>query len=212
MFARRESTPERVASIAGGRPIINLGSSNLTLPGIWNEAAVVEPLLTPVASRELFGFLMPTNRWVSEGFYWLKGAGRGGANKEKLYITTVFSHDEAVSRTAWSNGDIQLNIVGQEYRVITVGTKVIQVTKRSGTNGNRDYEWVGVSAADSRVKRIARDAAGLLDNEKTIIGWDVIQSMYNGMPYILEGNSCPGVNASTASRILDAVEGVSYDG
>ncbi len=37
---------------------------------------------------------------------------------------TVFSHDEATSRMVWPNGDIQRNVDGAEYRVITVGAKV----------------------------------------------------------------------------------------
>ncbi|KKL87884.1 hypothetical protein LCGC14_1930230, partial [marine sediment metagenome] len=44
-----------------------------------------------------------------------------------------------------------------------------------------------------------------------IIGWDVIISDDGYNTFILEGNSCPGVNAATAGRILNAIEGTSYD-
>ena len=214
MFAKRERTPEQVRDLAGGRPIINLGSSNLTLPGIWNEASVIAPLLTPAGSRQLFDTVMPSDGWQGEGYYWLKGQGRGGANKEKTYVTTEYSHNELVSRANWIAGDVQQNIGGGEYRVITVGTKVVQVMKRGGLNGNRVYEWVGLTGAPTSVKEVAREAARRLESEKIIIGWDVMDGdgyyQWTSGTYILEGNSCPGVNAATAGRILDAMEGIDY--
>ena len=208
MFAKRERTPEQVRNLAGGRPIINLGSSNLTLTGIWNEAAVIAPLLTPEASRARLGEFMPTDRWVDAGFYWLKGQGRGGANKERVLVATKAEHDELIDRARWMSGDVQRHVDGTEYRVITVGTKVVQVNKRTDIGGDRTYAWVGVSDTPSAVKEVAREAARRLDNEKIIIGWDVIHQ--GQRVYILEGNSCPGVNAATAGRILDAMEGIDY--
>jgi len=180
------------------------------IEGIWNEARVVEPLLTPQASRELLGRLMPLGSvYCGPGYYWLKGAGRGGANKQKLFVRNGQEFDDLYEQARWMEGDVQQHIDGQEYRVITVGEKVVQVMKRTGGHlaSDRVYTWVGVEGCDSEVKAIAREAAMKLANSKTIIGWDVIQGE---RAYILEGNSCPGVNEATARRILDAVEGTPY--
>ena len=209
MFARRDRNQYEVMDIANGRPIINLGNSAMHIHGAWNDAIIVKPLLTPAASRELLGSLMPTNAYLGAGDYWLKGQGRGGANKEKLYVDHLSDHDELKVQASWNEGDVQQHIVGEEYRVITVGHKVVQVSKRYGINGQRSYEWVGVQGAPSNVKEIAREAARLLQSEKTIIGWDVMHAGQDA--YILEGNSCPGVNGATANRILDAIEGTGYD-
>ena len=104
-------------------------------------------------------------------------------------------------------GDVQKHISGQEFRVITVGHKVVQVTKRDGghLSSDRIYSWVGVHDAPAIVKDVARLAARELLSSKTIIGWDVISDP-DTSAYILEGNSCPGVNEHTAHRILNAVE------
>jgi len=211
MFARRERNAMQVQGIANGRPIINLGGSTMNIEGSWNNAPVIAPLLTPAASRDKLGSLMPSNEWLGEGYYWLKGQGRGGANKEKVYVSTAYSHNELMVRANWMNGDVQQNIVGTEYRVVTVGTKVVQVTQRVDTSGQREYRWVGVRSAPTQVREIAKDAARMLGDDKIIIGWDVILSDGESQTAgILEGNSCPGVNEATASRILDAVEGVRY--
>jgi len=209
MFARRERNDTEIQRIADGRPIINLGSSTLGLTSnVWNEADNIAPLLTPASSRVVFNDLMPTDEWIGPDFYWSKAPGRGGNGKQRYYLNDKQGHNVIKSDSDWNEGDIQLELVGQEYRVITVQDKVVQVMKRSGTNGSRTYEWLGVKAAPSHVKDVARKAADRL-NGRNIIGWDVVE--WYGRAYIFEGNSCPGVNAATASRILDAVEGVGYN-
>ncbi len=213
MFVRRESNDDRIAYLSGyhDAPIINLGSSTCRIEGIWNEANVIAPLLTPAASRELISSLMPSMLYCGPNYYWLKGQGRGGANKEKLFIRNGAEFDEMYARAQWMDGDVQLHIDGQEYRVITVGSKVVQVTKRDGgvLASDREYEWVGLTGAPSQVKDIARRASSMLSSDKTIIGWDVITDNMHFV-HILEGNACPGVNTATANRILDAVEGIGY--
>ena len=212
-FARRDRTPDSIVSIAGDRPIINLGNSGF-LPtvthgeGIWNEATNIRCLLNPLESREVLGSLMPTNKFVGPDWYWVKGAGFGGRNKHKVWIETEREHEAYVNQASWNDGEVQLHIDGTEYRVITVGSKVVQVNERSGENGNRSYQWVGVRAAPQSCKNIARSAVSLLQGDN-VIGWDIIVHD-SGDGYVLEGNSCPGVNEATASRILDAVHGVSY--
>jgi len=213
VFARRTSDDDRIVDISYGEPIINLGSSQCMIEGIWNEARVVEPLLTPWASRELLGSLMPSRSYEGPNYYWLKGAGRGGANKSKRFIRNTEEMRQLLVEAQWMEGDVQQHIDGQEYRVITVGEKVVQVTRRDGGHlaSDRIYTWVGVTDAPSHVVGIAKNAARMLSSDKTIIGWDVIIDERSSGAYILEGNSCPGVNEATARRILDAVEGTPYN-
>lgn len=208
-FARRDRTDSQIERIADGRTIINLGSSNLGLvtDNVWNKSDDIAPLLTPASSRVMFHELMPTDEWIGPDFYWAKTPGRGGNGKQRYYLNDRQAHNVIKRDTDWNEGDIQLELVGQEYRVITVEDKVVQVMKRSGTNGSRVYEWVGVSAAPDHIKKVARTASSRL-NGRNIIGWDVVE--WFGRAYIFEGNSCPGVNAATAGRILDAVEGLRY--
>ena len=211
MFARRDSTPERIRMLGESRTIINLGGSNMNIEGMWNNAPDIAPLLTPMASRAKLDNLMPTNRWYGMGSYWLKGQGRGGANKEKVLLVHRGEHNDLLERAAWMNGDVQYHIEGNEYRVITVGTKVVQgMTRVDNADGERAYVWTGVNGLPSTVKEIARKAAMLMNHERLIVGWDVIEQSMD-RAYILEGNSCPGVNEATANRILDAVEGVQYE-
>lgn len=207
-FARRDSDADRVDRIRNGNPVINLGNSAMDMPYLWNRGSVILPLINPMTARALLDGLMPSGEWEGEGYYWLKGEGRGGANKERLFIETAQAHHELWLRAHWMQGDVQQDTVGAEYRVITVGHKVVQVALRTGLNGNRRYEWVGVTNARPAVKGIARDAARMLGSEKTIIGWDVMDTEMGA--YILEGNSCPGVNEATANRILNEIEGIGY--
>ena len=208
-FAKRTSTPERIERIADGRPIINLGNSSVHIEGAWNDAPIVAPLLTPYATRRRLGEFLPSPTYLGVGDYWLKGQGRGGANKEMIHVTSLHQQNELKVRARWMEGDVQRHIEGLEFRVITVGLKVVQVSRRSGPDDDRTYTWVGVHDTTMPVKEVAREATRRLDSEKTIIGWDVIQSTSSSV-YILEGNSCPGVNEATANRILDAVEGIEY--
>lgn len=39
----------------------------------------------------------------------------------------------------------------------------------------------------------------------SFIGWDIMWDDYNDEAYILEGNSCPGVNEPTVERIVREV-------
>ena len=72
VFARRTSDDDRIQNIAYDAPIINLGSSQCMIEGIWNEARVVEPLLTPIDSRSLLGSLMPSGRYEGPAQYCLR--------------------------------------------------------------------------------------------------------------------------------------------
>lgn len=210
VFARRDRNTQQILEIRYDRPIINLGASwfGPDEEGIWNKGTNVKSLLTPALTRLKFGTHLPTNRWVGPDKYWLKGPGRAGNNKTLHNVRTYDEFNELVSQARWIDGDVQLHIDGQEYRVITVGNKIVQGMERHGENGQREYRWVGVNGLPSSIKRRVKQCNELLDGDN-IIGWDGIVHD-SGDAFVFEGNSCPGVNSATAGRILDAVEGISY--
>lgn len=210
-FARRDRRTDSIVSLAediGGVPIINLGASWFSAEGAWNPGEVTKWLLTPESTRRMFNDFLPTGRWVGPDYYWFKGPGRAGNNKKKHYVSNLEEYNELASHANWIQGDVQLHVDGQEFRVITVNDKVVQGMARYGQNGERRYEWVGVGGLPTELKESCRRASRVLGS-RTIVGWDGIVHD-SGQSFILEGNACPGVNEATAGRILDAVEGVTY--
>lgn len=217
LFARRDRSPQSVLEITPEDvPILNLGNSNFMIhradERVWNDAPYVNFLLSAWRTSVNLGRLVASVEWQGPGLYWVKFQGRGGANKIRTFIGSEHEFDERSREAQWNDGIVQRNVDGQEYRVITVGSKVVQVSARFGENGARRYEWIGVRCAPTTVKDIARTAVecAFPDYERTVIGWDVMEA-YDGSVHIFEGNACPGVNRATASRILDAMTGVSYE-
>jgi hypothetical protein len=219
-FPRRDRTPQSCLQLMrdNGRAeeaIINLGDStfapsdeDLEYYGIdpdnlFNHGDNIYPLIRPGDTRKILDELMPPRPTENElpMDVWLKPPGRAGRGKRKVRIDEL----QQVPRE-W---DIQKHVTGTEYRVITVEHKVVQVNERQGENGNRSYNWVGVTNAPSNIKSIAKRAARVLQG-RNIIGWDVIVDQHN-KAYILEGNSCPGVNYATADRVIRAATGRTYD-
>lgn len=207
----------------------NMGHSELNLDEeamtIFNQGeTVVKPLLTPQSTRELLGDLMPPQTGEDE-FIWLKDKGRGGRNKQKLETRSVSSLE---AFPYWED-----HIEGQEYRVITVGRKRVQQFKREGDNANRRYIWVSMQSLPRLAKRIVREASSRLP-DRSIVAWDLVlreghsehadpEAPLNGSTgasmesqqtsdpprgecYLLEGNTSPGLNGYTVSRIVRAVE------
>lgn len=207
-FALRDRTPEDVFDLAERRGydgVLNLGDSEFPETDyVWNTGNTVKTLLTSAAMRRsLLASVMPPAPREGEAF-WVKGPGRGGTNKAK-----VDAYDPA--RHVYGNMliDLQRHINGQEYRVVTAGTFVVQVSRRTDDRTDptrRTYEWVGETGAPGRVNGIARYATSMLSTPRTVIGWDIVDS--GDRVYILEGNSCPGVNAATAKRIIDKMSEV----
>lgn len=172
----------------------------------YNRPHIVRPLARPGSARRVVGHLMPKDprtmepdSWVTA---WVKAPGQGGQGKTK--IEGFVRHLPEIP----ADWDIQVHVTGTEFRVVTVGAAVVQVNERSGPNGAREYEWVGVRNADSDVKAVARAAARALGDERTIIGWDLIAN--DQQVLLFEGNTCPGTNDALARRIFDYVKGDSY--
>ena len=216
-FARRTRTQDQIIALALDNEcdfIINLGNTAFnptdqeiarSFPGrIFNVGRNIRPLVRPGTTRDLLGDLLPPYPEESETFavdYWVKAPGAKGKGKH-----LVRGHKLPEIPDEW---DLQVHIKGREFRVITVDDIVVQVNERFGDNSNRSYEWVGVTDAPRAVKQVAKDAARKLEG-RNIIGWDIILE-HDAKAYVLEGNSCPGMNEATANRILNKVRGRNYE-
>ncbi len=192
------------------RFILNYGNSNRDFNGyaatypntvypnkfFWNQGRDIRSLVAPSRSRELLGEFMPGIPTSFPATVWLKPPGRGGRGK---YIEEIMSVPKVP--IMW---DIQEHIEGQEYRIITVGNRVVQSSKRHGENGDRSYEWVGTAGTPTIAKDLARAASKKLDGSN-VVGWDIIHDESEDTIYLLEGNSAPGVNGFTANRIVTEI-------
>lgn len=195
---RRDRTAEELRRSANQFvATVNLGRSRAEMASwpvpLFNSPAVVEAVLTPGATRRHMGDLLPPTPQTYPTFAWVKKPGRGGRGKKIVRLPA-----RPVIPASW---DIQLDISGDQYRVITVGHKCVQSHLRLDTvlDDERDYEWVGLNGTPGPVLSAARLGSRKLDNEFSVIGWDI---MWDGdQAYILEGNSCPGINFATAERI-----------
>lgn len=181
--------------------VLNLGSSEFegdtfNIP-VFNPGRVVRKLLTPGATRKEIPHLLPPAPLDLPGTAWIKRPGRGGNGKELGLVTSE------MIRSLPREWDIQQHIEGKEYRVVTVGPRVVQVTQRLNPGERpRHYEWVGLTGTPMVVKNAARAGAAEL-GDLSVIGWDIVHSPDTDQAYILEGNTCPGVNEPTVERIVN---------
>ena len=197
-FPRRDRTTEQILEMARGSEfILNLGDTSFR-PGeyttpIWNHGENIELTRTPAALRKTMGYLLPSPIPLSyPADMWLKGPGAGGTNK----IRKVYAYEPSIP----SGWDLQTHEEGTEYRVLTVGHRAVQVFRREDTQEEeRGYRWVGLSGAPVGVKQLARQAAKIVPGDN-LIGWDIMDG--EEKPYILEGNSCPGMSEATAVRVV----------
>lgn len=183
--------------------LLNAGMSWLTSEKLHNRVDIlinpgeqIEATRRPQDIRANLGEFLPPWPTSYPAEIWMKGPGRQGNNKEK----TVVEKQPPVPR-GW---DIQQHIEGTEYRLITVGDRVVQVLERGGTNEDREYTWVGVTNGPDRLIGMAKRAAARLD-KPSVIAWDMIHEKGTGTPFILEANSAPGMSEPTAARITDMV-------
>lgn len=192
-FARRGRSVEEVMGL-GYSMVLNLGKSAFNAGDdhrIWNNGPDIVDLIWPGSARTVWGDLMPPRPVEFPADVWLKAPGAGGRGKYKKAI----DHPLVLPRE-W---DWQLHIDGDEWRLITVGRRIVQDLRRHGENGDREYEWIRMRHVPSRVKDIAREAASRLDGYN-VIAWDIIDD--GEQAYILEGNTSPGMSSETAGRIV----------
>lgn len=206
-FLRRGRTREQACEMAtsnGYEFLLNLGKSEMRWGGryslphpayLWNSGENILPLLYPGRTRHYWNMFMAPKPATFPADVWIKAPGMKGKGKFRKQIEFPL-----ILPSEW---DYQLHVEGQEYRVISVGPRLVQVFKRYGTPTEREYEWVGLNGTPAHVKQLVRDATALLVGFN-VVGWDVVDDGENA--FILEGNSCPGVNEPTATRIVAEIQ------
>ena len=179
--------------------ILNLGNSGYTYTcstpmRVWNNADDINTLLNPELSRDLLDEYLAPIPALDGAPYWVKGPGRGGQNK--------FYKEDPWDGTPPAPGwDVQEHIKGNEYRVVTVGNRVVQQHRRLGPNTDRSYVWLPADELPHRVRPTAKLAASRIPGAN-VIAWDFIVRTEDNEPFILEGNTSPGINENTALRII----------
>lgn len=183
--------------------LLNLGKSEFRWPEelelphpafLWNSGENILPLLYPGRFRHYWDEFMPPRPDSYPADVWIKAPGMKGKGKFRKAIEYPL--------TLPSEWDWQVHVTGQEYRIVSVGPRLVQSYKRYGTATDREYEWVGLQGTPPEVKSTVRRAVGQL-NGYNVVGWDVVDTP-DGV-FIFEGNSCPGVNNATAERIVKEI-------
>ena len=201
-FLRRGRTMEETLEVARNyRFIVNLGKSSFAPtesilheynnPFVFNHGDNVKQLLWPGEARRLFGAVLPPRPTEFPASVWIKAPGMQGKGKYKKDIDYPLELPKE-----W---DWQKHIEGTEYRIITVGNRIVQNLVRSGPNNDRVYNWLPMADVDRNLKRMVRRAAALLQGYN-ILAWDAIIS--DEGTFIFEANSCPGMSPQTAQRVV----------
>lgn len=197
----RESDYEFVLSM--GLSPLSVTDWGLNTP-LYNPMEVIFRTVTPGKMRTNFPEFLPP-RLDGDVLYpvqgWVKGPGQHGQNKVlRLY-------ERPSTERLGTNWDTQVHIEGDEYRVILVNDKVVQSFMRVDRNNDptdREYSWVGVVNLDPEVKKRAKQFASVLGEYNFVLGLDIIRSR-DGVVYILEANSSPGLNEATAGRVVKQI-------
>ena len=183
------------------RAIINLGNLNLDFSNImapiFNHPDSIRSISSALALRKTLNDYIPKQTF--DGPHWHKRLGYGGAGK-------VF-HEDQTDVCFGVSGDSQQHIEGIEYRVITVGDVVVQAHRKDGNDsiGNFDWSWCGVAGIkQTGIISLIKEAVERIPyHSTTVFGWDVI---VGDSPFVIEINTCPGVNEATARRIVQQIE------
>ena len=183
------------------RMILNLGNRAFaytcsTPARVWNNAEDIAPLCNPMYTRGMFNRYLPPRAGDNCSDFWIKGPGRGGTNK-----TRITGYERGTYQPTLRNQDVQEHIEGNEYRVVTVGHRVVQQHRRLGQDPNRSYEWLHANDLPNGIRPMAKEVAARLSG-KNVIAWDFIVRSEDSHPFLLEGNTSPGVNVPTAQRII----------
>lgn len=180
--------------------IINLGwRKPINHDHVWNHHESVKFVSRPDDLRKNLGDWLPPIPEIGDTA-WGKDHGWQGKGK--------FMYYDFKEHYADKHADVQRHIDGVEYRVNSVGSKVVQAHRKIPENSSFIWQWVGVKGIDGLgfIKAIKTITDAIPYGETTILGWDWIVENDTGKPYLLEINTSAGVNAPTAHRILDVVE------
>ena len=200
---RSSGSIERHVADRRYQAVINLGRVDCDFAGavspIFNSPATIRSISTPRAIRGTLNDFLPA--YTQGQPHWHKRPGFGGIGKRLCRDDCVVGAD----------GDIQDHIEGTEYRVVTVGNRVVQASRkgerRTRANGRNefDYAWVGVEGIrQTGIIPILKEAIDIVPGGAlSVFGWDIILS--EDGPFIIECNTSPGVNDATAARIVKTV-------
>lgn len=198
---RRKGWQDTVASLESDDVLINLGWRKLpeTEALIFNHPDSVRAVSRPADLRDLLGdFLPPPPQEGDE--YWIKNPGWAGNGKIKVEGPLPFNVP--------ANTDVQKHISGVEYRVNSVGNKIVQAhVKEPDEEGWFDYKWIGVKNTNGLgiIPRIKEAVKRIPYGDSSILGWDWMIENGTDQPYLLEINTSAGVNEPTANRIISAI-------
>jgi hypothetical protein len=165
----------------------------------WNVGDNIRMIRSPSAMRSNFGDLMPELPALDDSNWWLKSYGRAGTGNTHY---TNFTYGDLISDGELAGGvDAQVHIDGYEYRVTTVGDRIVQQHVRTGVDPDRSYQWINADSLPKGVRPMVKEAAARIPGHN-VVSWDTIVS---DKPYILEGNSSPGINVATAQRVVKEI-------
>lgn len=193
--------PKTVSRVVG--TVLNLGCrydfSDTGLP-VFNSLDSVRAISRPADLRATLNDFLP-ERTVDKP-HWHKVHGFGGVGKRFC----VFQCSE-------DGDDIQEHVDGIEYRIVTVGDRVVQASRKSNlrwTNGKHDFDWqwVGVEGVSKKgfIPMLKEAIPRVPDWERMVVGWDII---HDGVrPFIIEANFSFGVNVDTARRVIDMIRSI----
>jgi len=199
---------ERHISARNYDAVINLGRVDIDfrncLGRVFNDHSTIRAFSTQRALRRTLDDFIP--EYTHIGRHWHKSRGYGGVGKS--------FHVETEAVCVGYDGDAQRDIVGAEYRIVTVGDRIVQASRkgerRTLPNGRNDfgYTWIGVEGIrnDGFIPFLKEAVGTVPGGVWSVLGWDVLHD--GDVPTIIEVNTCPGVNSATAGRIVSAVKGL----
>ena len=181
--------------------ILNLGDSSFEAMDDfplkwWNLGADISKFRSPIDMRRCFKDFIPPVPDMDSMNWWHKAYGRGGSGN--THITDRKFGDTP----ALLPGDFQEHIVGTEYRIITVGDRIVQQHMRvdAGPPTAREYAWLLNDTLPKGLRPIVKSALKRIPGHN-VIAWDTIITS-DGTSYILEGNASPGMNEASAHRVI----------
>lgn len=184
------------------RGVLSLGDLTLDYSGlgipVFNDPTSIRFVSHPKALARNLKDYVPLA--TVDGPHWHKNGGWGG--KGKLFHSHEYKHGGCVQP-----GATQAHIVGDEFRVVTVGRTVVQSHRKTLLEGvgNFEWTWTGVEGiAKSGIIPFVKSALDTIPNaDLTFFGWDIIVGEEG--PKVIEINTSPGVNGATAERVVKQI-------
>jgi len=187
--------------------VLNLGAIDLDTDAIrttvFNKVQTIKAISLPSALRRTLEEFIPEQTTTHP--HWHKSGGFGGRGN-------YFCDGRCPAHV---RGDIQRHIDGTEYRIISVGNSVVQASRKSDRRTRRNgrnefvYSWIGIEGIRKGgfIPFIKEAIKEIPHGDTSVLGWDVLHD--GDKPWIIEANTCPGVNSHTATRIIEKIKELS---